>query len=42
VTNRGAGLVFENTAINTAQRMAASLAQEFILRRFTSKARKQN
>ncbi len=36
-SNRGAGLVFTNFAINTAERAAASLAQEFLLRRFTRK-----
>ncbi|MGC8549180.1 MAG: carboxypeptidase-like regulatory domain-containing protein [Acidobacteriaceae bacterium] len=40
--NRGAGLVFENTLINTADRMAANLAQEFILRKFTTKPKKKN
>ncbi len=38
-SNRGAGLVFTNFAISTAERAAASLAQEFLLRRFTRKAR---
>lgn len=36
-SNRGAGLVFTNFAINTAERLSLSLAQEFILRRFTHK-----
>lgn len=35
-SNRGATLVFGNFAIGTAERMVSSLAQEFILRRFTS------
>jgi hypothetical protein len=34
-TNRGAGLVFGNFAIGTAERIGASLAQEFLLGRFT-------
>ena len=36
-SNRGPGLVFGNFAINTAERVVASLAQEFILARFTHK-----
>jgi hypothetical protein len=32
-SNRGTGLVFANFAISTAERVASSLAQEFILRR---------
>src|SRR5271166_5720697 len=39
-SNRGAGLVFGNFAIGTAERMVSSLAQEFLFRRFTSKAPK--
>ena len=38
-SNRGAGLVFGNFAIGTAERMASGFAQEFILRRFTSAAK---
>jgi hypothetical protein len=34
-SNRGVGLVFGNFAIGTAQRIAASLAQEFILSKLT-------
>ena len=34
-SNRGAGLVFGNFAIGTAERVGASLAQEFIVGRFT-------
>ena len=34
-SNRGAGLVFGNFAIGTAERIGASLAQEFIIGRFT-------
>ncbi len=36
-SNRGAGLVFSSFAVNTAERVAASLAQEFLLGRFTRK-----
>ena len=35
--NRGIGLVFGNFAIGTAERIGASLAQEFILGRFTKR-----
>lgn len=35
--NRGVGLVFENFAIGTAERIGASLAQEFIIGRFTKR-----
>jgi hypothetical protein len=35
--NRGAGLVFGNFAIGTAERVGASLAQEFIVGRFTKR-----
>lgn len=34
-SDRGAGLVFSNFAIGTAERIGASLAQEFIVGRFT-------
>jgi carboxypeptidase family protein len=34
-SNRGAGLVFGNFAIGTAERIGANLAQEFLLGRFT-------
>jgi len=34
-SNRGAGLVFGNFAIGTAERIGASLAQEFIIGKFT-------
>jgi hypothetical protein len=37
-TNRGAGLVFGNFAIGTAERIGASLAQEFLLGKFTRRA----
>lgn len=38
-SNRGAGILFENALITTGGRMASGLVQEFVLRRFTSKAR---
>jgi hypothetical protein len=38
-SNRGAGLFLGNFLINTGQRAAANLAQEFILRRLTHKAK---
>jgi hypothetical protein len=41
-SDRGAGLVFSSAAIATAGRMANTLAQEFILRKFTSNANKKN
>jgi hypothetical protein len=41
-SNRGVGLFFGNFLINTGQRAAANLAQEFILRRLTPKAKNQN
>jgi hypothetical protein len=34
-SNRGAGLVFGNFAIGTAERIGASLAQEFLVGKFT-------
>ena len=34
-SNRGAGLVFSNFAIGTAERIGASLAQEFLIGKFT-------
>jgi hypothetical protein len=36
-SNRGVGLVFGNFAIGTAERIGASLAQEFIIARFTKR-----
>jgi hypothetical protein len=36
-SNRGVGLMFTNFAINTAERVASSLAQEFLLRNLTHK-----
>jgi carboxypeptidase family protein len=38
-SNRGAGLVFTNFAISTAERVATSLAQEFVLRPLQSHGR---
>ena len=40
-SNRGLGLFFGNFFINTGQRAAANLAQEFLLRRLTPKAKNQ-
>jgi len=39
-SNRGAGLVFGNFAIGTAERVISSLAQEFLFRKLTPKAPK--
>jgi hypothetical protein len=36
-SNRGAGLVFGNFAIGTAERIGASLAQEFLVAKFTKR-----
>ena len=36
-SNRGAGLVFQNVAISTGERMLGTLVQEFVLRRFEPK-----
>jgi hypothetical protein len=41
-SNRGAGMVFDNVLIGTGERMLASLVQEFVVGRFTSKGKKQN
>ena len=41
-TNRGPGLVFVNTAITTAGRMANGLIQEFLLRKLTPSGKDQN
>lgn len=41
-SDRGASLVFTNAAIITGGRMANALAQEFILRKFTSHAKDKN
>ncbi len=39
-SNRGVGLVVSNVLIGTAERMTSDLVQEFILRKFTSSAAK--
>ena len=39
-SNRGAGLVFENLALSTGERMVSSLVQEFVLHRLTPKSKK--
>lgn len=36
-SNRGAGLVFQNVALSTGERMLGTLVQEFILHKFASK-----
>ena len=41
-SNRGAGLVFENFAISTGERMLSSLLQEFVLHKLTSKGKNKN
>ena len=41
-SNRGAGLLFTNFAIGTAERELSTVLQEFVLRRLTPGARKQN
>ncbi|MGB2603263.1 MAG: carboxypeptidase regulatory-like domain-containing protein [Candidatus Sulfotelmatobacter sp.] len=41
-SNRGLGLLLGNFFINTGQRAVANLAQEFVLRRVTSRAKSQN
>ena len=41
-SDRGPGLVFGNFLINTGERALANLAQEFLLRRLTSKAKNPN
>jgi hypothetical protein len=38
-SNRGAGLVFGNFAVGTAERMLSGLAQEFVLRKLTPAAK---
>jgi len=38
-SNRGAGLVFENLALSTAERTLSSLVQEFVLRKLTPSAK---
>ena len=41
-SNRGAGIVFENVAISTAERAVSSIFQEFVVKKLTPSARKQN
>ena len=41
-SNRGAGLVFGHFALGTAERAVSSLAQEFLLRKLTPKAKNVN
>jgi len=41
-SNRGAGLVFGNFAIGTAERIGASLAQEFLIAKFTKRGGHMN
>jgi hypothetical protein len=38
-SNRGVGLVFTNFGISTAERVATSLAQEFLLKKFLARNR---
>jgi hypothetical protein len=39
VSNRGVGLIFQNFAVTTGERMFSGLVQEFILNRLTSKSK---
>jgi hypothetical protein len=41
-SNRGAGLVFQNLAISTGERMLSAVVQEFILHKFTPKPKQLN
>lgn len=41
-SNRGAGFVFENFAISTAERAVSSIFQEFVVKKLTPNARKQH
>ena len=41
-SNRGAGFVFENFAISTAEREISSIFQEFVVRKLTPSAKHQN
>lgn len=40
--DRGAALLFENVLIGTAERVASSLFQEFVVRKFTPSAKRHN
>lgn len=42
VSNRGAGFVFSQFAISTAEREVSSLVQEFVIRKLTPSAKKNN
>jgi hypothetical protein len=39
-SNRGPGLVFSSTLINTGGRLASALVEEFILHKYTTNANK--
>jgi hypothetical protein len=41
-SNRGPGLVFDNFAIGTAERMLGAVVQEFVLRKLTPTAKSKN
>jgi hypothetical protein len=41
-SNRGPNLVFENALITTGARVVDTLVQEFVLRKFTPKAKNGN
>jgi hypothetical protein len=41
-SNRGPGLVFGGFAISTAEREVSSVVQEFVLRKLTPAAKRQN
>ncbi len=38
--NRGAGLVFQNFGLSTAERMVSTLVQEFVIRKLALKSQK--
>ncbi len=38
-SNRGVGLVFQNFALSTGERMLSAVVQEFVLRKLTPKAK---
>jgi hypothetical protein len=41
-SDRGSGLVFQNFAITTGERMLSALVQEFVLNRLTPRQRFKN
>jgi hypothetical protein len=41
-SNRGAGLVFQNVALSTGERMLSALVQEFVLSKLTPSKRSRN